>query len=534
MRPVTVAALMLSAVALTARAAGTMDWCTADTRILTDRVITMNEDLTTYRGVNCESDPNVNIVFDASATADGWGVTATFSDGTIGEGGSLQIIGPAGDRANAVAPILIRIERNVFAKDAVLHVKGSFPTTSLISIAGNRFDVGKQHPILSGLSEDFISAITFGDVNIEMYLFTNVQFTVYDNVINVEDRTDGSKPYHCYGVYASSHLYLGNEAGFLVQRNKVTGATQDPTSMAVGVHCPRYAFLVGNNTLVQISNNEMELTNGIAFQAPAVAISDYCTGHGDFSTNNARLTPAHDSTRTVVLGPVNMTASSTYEVGGNVVVNERPGATTDSVRMIVNGPVHVRGDSEFSMWFNKLNVQGGSPQLLFGGPVRTEQNGRVNIVGNELQRLDGLRLGLSPLQFFSLNIADNSTVSISQNACGGTNSNNPPLFIAATNADDAPASGKTANATLNVCWNSWFGSAFADVAAIEAAIDPKFHNMINDLSECPAFITTTTAAPRSTTPPATTAGGNQGNGAQSAAKAVAASALLAAVLACLV
>ena len=537
MRSLVVAALMLSSMALSALGAGPQAYCSAGSRILTDRTIQMVDDLTSYNGVTCESDPKVKLVLDASKAPDGFGITATFTDGTIGAGGALQFIGPTGDRIGMVAPLLVRIERCIFEKDAVLHVQGSLPTSSLISISGNRFDVGAPHEVLRNINTNFISAITFGNYETEMVLGTNAQVTCYENNLHVEDATGDAQPYETYGIFASSHFYLGNDAGFLIQRNNITAKTVANNFKAVGVYCPRYVFMIGNTTLTQIQGNTMELTNGIMFHSPSVAVSENCHGNADFSQNTATLLPVHESTYGAIIGPVNLTTTSTVEIADNVIVNRNDGAISNSVRMFMNGPAHLRDQSGLYLWFNTMNTQGGSPQITFGGPSRTEGEGKIMVVGNQMERMDGLTLGLSPLQWFSLIMEGSSSVTVSQNKFGATNGNNKPFFMTASTSVDAPANAKGVNATFDVCHNLWYGSEFASQTALLDSIpNANLKVMISDIAECPATITTTTLAPRTTTTRTTRSPGTTvpaDNGAPVATQAVAGAALLAAIVACL-
>lgn len=498
MKSLILAALMMGTMAFSAAAAGTMDYCSAGSRILLDRTVSLEDDLTSYRGQSCETDPNVKVIFDASNAPNGFGITATFQDGTIGAGGAIQIIGLSHDDAAATCPILIRIERNIFDTDAILYFAGSFPTSSLISISNNRFDVGVRHDLLLGINTNFISAITLGNYDTEMLMFTNVHFNIYDNTINVEDRSGGGDALETYGIYASSHLYMSSEAGILIQKNNFTGGSR---SKSVAAYLPRYAFSMGNNTLVQIMGNNMDLVNGVMCHTPTIVVNGEYNCHADYSQNSGRLTPVHASTYAMIIGPLNLTASSSVEIADNEIVNIATETVSLSTRIFLNGPAHLRDESGLYIWFNTMNTKGGSPQMAFGGPVTVEQQGKVYFVGNQMERQEALTLGLPPVSFFTINVRDEGNIAVSQNTFGSPNTNNKPLMITISNSGTVTKAG---NATFDVCRNSWYG-ADLDATALNAAVHTSLQSVVTDPAMCPAEITTTTQAPATTVSATSTA-----------------------------
>eukprot|EP00744_Colponema_vietnamica_P000183 GILI01000331.1.p1 GENE.GILI01000331.1~~GILI01000331.1.p1 ORF type:complete len:532 (+),score=214.22 GILI01000331.1:61-1656(+) len=489
MKSLILAALMLSTMAFRAAAIGNVDYCTAGSRILLDTTVAMDEDLTSYRGNSCETDPNVKVIFDASAAPNGYGITATYQDGTIGAGGAIQIIGLSDDKAATTAPILIRIERNIFDTDAILYVKGSFPTTSIISIANNRFDVGVQHDLLMGIQTNFISAITIGDYDNYILMFTNMHFNIYDNQINVEDRSGSGTAYETYGIYGASHLYMSTEAGLLVQRNNITGSAR---SKCVGAYFPRYAFMMGNNTLAQIMGNNMDLVNGVMFHSPTVVVEGQYNSHADFSQNKGTLTPVHSSTYAIIVGPVNLTLTSSVEVADNEVVNIVTETASTSTRIFLNGPAHLRDDSGLYIWYNTMNTKGGSPQIGFGGMVTVEEQGKVYVVGNQMERQEALTLGLPPVYFYAINLRDEGNIAVSQNTFGSPNVNNKPLLIQ-TSADGTVT--HAGNSTFDVCRNTWYSAELTDAATLSSSVSDNLKPLVTDPAMCPAEITSTTLAP---------------------------------------
>jgi hypothetical protein len=503
MKAIILAALMMSSMALSAAAAGTQEFCTAGSRILVDRTVNLNSDLTAYNGMSCESDANVKIVFDATSAPNGFGITAKYTDGTIGAGGAIQIIGPDDNKAAATCPVLIRIERNIFETDAVMVITGSFSTTSQIFINNNKFDVGVSHDLTLGINTNFISAITFGNYEKEQLMFTNAQFNIYDNTIHVEDRSGGAEQLETYGVYASSHLYMSTGAGVHVMRNNFTGSSR---KKAVGVYFPRYAYSLGNNTLFQITGNNMDLTNGVMFHSPTVFVSGEYDCHADFNQNYGRLTPVSSSNGNayaMIIGPVNLTSTSSVEIADNVIENiAEQGQGT--ARMFVNGPVHVREQSGLYIWYNTMNTMGGSPQMAFGGPVTVEQQAKLYFVGNQMERQEALILALSPLSFYTITLRDEGNIAISQNKFGSPNGNNKPLMIALSTAVGGGVVNYVNTSTLDVCRNTWY-DAQLDASALNAAVAPNLKAVVTDPAMCPAEITTTTMAPRTTSATSSTA-----------------------------
>ena len=499
MKALTIAALLLSSAALTARAVGVVDYCTAAKPITAteSQIVTLKDDLTSYQGNNCVVQPSARITYDGNNPPSGFGVVVTFSGGTVGNGGSLRVIYPNNNVAEAALSIVMRIENSEFQRDAAIYISGSFPVSSLISITGNTFDVSAKNSVFGAVSGTYITPIAFGQPDVEMQLYTGSQINILDNVIKVEDRgADVTADYETYGVYVTSNIYATDGAGLLIRRNNITASAK---SRAVGVYCPRYFFAVGNATAVQISENQLDVTNGILIHSPGLSSVSH-TSNCDISRNQGRLTPIHSSTNAINLGPVNITGHSQYNVNNNVIVNEDEAGAMFATRIVLAGAAHLRNRSSFRVGDNTLDVKGGSPQIAFAAMTQVDDDASITVIGNSLQRTDEQPASLSPFSFFGLALRDRTTMSISQNVLGAKNGNNRPQMIAVqsttTEISKAPTS------TFNLCHNMWYGSYFESDAQVADTLNARVRPLVRKLSDCPFWVdTTTTEKPAPTTLP---------------------------------
>lgn len=492
------AAVMLSASALTAYGVGTVDYCSPATPISSNLIITLKDDLTNHQGIGCIVSPGVRLTFDGNNPPSGFGLSVSFSEGTIGAGGSLRITFPNNNVAASALSIVMRIENSVFQQDAALYMSGSFPVSSLLSISGNTFQgVSAKNSVLGNVPGTYIAAMVFGQSGVEMQMYLGAQINVVNNVINVADRgADSSTNYDTYGVYFVYDIYATDGAGLLVRRNNITATSK---SRSVGVYSPRYFFSVGNGTAVQISENNFDLQNGVMFVAPSI-VSGNQTNNCDLSRNLGRLAPIHGSGNAIHLGPLNITAVSRYDVNDNIIINDDAAMTSYPTRIFLAGVAHIRGNASFQIGYNIMNVRGGSPQISFGAQTIIEGKATATVIGNEMERIDNDPLNLAPFSFFQLRIRGDAVMSFSQNIVGANNADTKPQLITVTSTTTEVS--KEDTASFDVCHNTWYGAKFADDASLSATLNPRIRPLITPLSSCPGWITTTTTTtPKPTTLP---------------------------------
>lgn len=393
------------------------------------------------------------ITVDASNLPEGAGnaITFSFSDGTVGEAGGIQFVGPMADVAAGLNPFSITIRNNVFDTDAAIRLYGSLPPNSQVTVDGNTLSVSKA--IFSDIDAfQFASPLYLFEVQQPFRLCENSGYSIVNNDVKCYSE---SGAYACYGIGLWATLYMQEGAWLNVSHNTI--AARGSEWWSDGIDGMKDIIVEGEGTRIAIDYNNITMEKGSGIEPPLIYTGEEHNAIGNFSTivtichNIFSGHPDPEFPEALYLEKFTIYGTSQYNVSDNYI--EVWG--TDA-RMSLNGQIGLYGNARFNIERNTIIAHEGTPQIntRAGGWVLNDDS-RLWISENHLHRADNSVPNRPFFQFdYRFMLMDRARAYLINNNFTAVNTSRTYFIAGSTSATYVY---KADTARLKVCYNTYFG-----------------------------------------------------------------------------
>eukprot|EP00744_Colponema_vietnamica_P002848 GILI01004433.1.p1 GENE.GILI01004433.1~~GILI01004433.1.p1 ORF type:complete len:562 (+),score=101.56 GILI01004433.1:152-1687(+) len=473
------------------------DYCPSGTIAaegLSVNLTTAGED---YSATACNVAAGAIITIDASVAPSGSGatITASFSDGTIGEAGGIEFVGPLADVAGGLNPFSITIRNNIFSADAAIRLFGSLPPNSQVTVDGNTLSISKA--IFSDITAfEYAAPIYLFEYQQPFQLSENSGYSIVNNDVKCYDE---SGAFACYGIGLWSTLHMKANSWLNVSHNTVAARGSDAW-WADGIDGMKDIYIEGEGTRIAIDYNNITMDKGSGLEPPLIYTDEaHNNDIGNFTTtvtichNSFTGYPDPEYPEAVYIEQFILYGRGQYNVSDNYI--EVWGV---DARLSLNGQVNLFANSRFNIERNVIISHGGTPQIntRAGGWVLNGDS-KLWIYENHLHRADNSVPNRPFFQFdYRFMLMDRARAYILNNNLTAVNTSRSYYIAGSTTSTYVY---KADAARIKVCYNTYFGNPQETDAQLNVTLTQNLFTLTDSVVYCWDQDPPTTTFPPSTT-----------------------------------